>query len=51
MILIIIIIISAITLAYVFTHYPKPREVLRYNTKCELCGAKKGILKCRDCGV
>ena len=51
MIFIIIIILFVIALAYIFIHYPNPREVLRYNTKCEKCGISKGILKCQMCGV
>jgi hypothetical protein len=51
MLLIILAIIFIIILIYIFVHLPGSREVLRYNTNCETCGRKKGILKCQVCGV
>jgi len=39
-----------IALVYIFVH-TNPIEVLKYNTKCEKCGRKKGILKCQMCRI
>ena len=48
MIPIILGIIFVIALVYIFVH-TNPRDILRYNTTCKICGDKKGILKCAKC--
>jgi len=50
MIPIMIVILILIALVFIFFR-TSPTEVFRLNTTCKKCGAKKGILKCRDCGV